>query len=80
MPARPGHLRPHEERPNYARREPEEPLPGEPRLGDSFLIVTEGEVTERMYFGSPDKVAVDLFAEGGNAALVRADAWRLNAG
>ncbi|MEI6396124.1 MAG: hypothetical protein WCT12_34090, partial [Verrucomicrobiota bacterium] len=50
MPAKPGHPRPHEERRTYARRPPVEPLPGEPELGDSFLIITEGEVTERMYF------------------------------
>jgi hypothetical protein len=29
-----------------------EPPPGGPALGDSFLIVTEGEVTEKMYFES----------------------------
>lgn len=52
MPAKPGPLRPHEARLNYARREPAEPPPGEPEPGDSFLIVTEGEVTERMYFES----------------------------
>ncbi len=50
MPAKPGHPRPHEERRTYARRPPFEPPPGEPELGDSFLIITEGEVTERMYF------------------------------
>lgn len=50
MPPKPGPLRPHEERLTYARRQPLEPPPGEPGLGDSFLIVTEGEVTERMYF------------------------------
>lgn len=50
MPAKAGPLRPHEERLSYARREPEHPPPGEPKPGDSFLIVTEGEVTERMYF------------------------------
>jgi hypothetical protein len=37
---------------SYARRQPQEPLPGEPGLGDSFLIITEGEVTERLYFES----------------------------
>ncbi|MCX6902551.1 MAG: RloB family protein [Verrucomicrobia bacterium] len=52
MPAKPGPLRPHEERSHYARREPREPAPGEPKPGDSFLIVTEGEVTERRYFES----------------------------
>jgi len=52
MPAKSGPLRPHEQRLNYARREPKEPPPGEPRIGDSFLIVTEGEVTERLYFES----------------------------
>jgi hypothetical protein len=29
-----------------------QPPPGEPSLGDSFLIVTEGEVTEKLYFES----------------------------
>jgi hypothetical protein len=52
MPAKPGPLRPHEERQNYARREQKQPPPGEPSLGDSFLIVTEGEVTEKLYFES----------------------------
>lgn len=52
MPAKRGPLRPHEERQNYTRREPVEPLPGDPELGDSFLIVTEGEVTEKLYFES----------------------------
>ena len=52
MAAKPGPLRPHEERFNYYRRLPQEPPPGEPGLGDSFLIITEGEVTERMYFES----------------------------
>ncbi len=52
MPAKPGPLPPHEERQNYARRIPQEPPPGEPSLGDSFLIVTEGEVTEKLYFES----------------------------
>lgn len=47
MAAKPGPLRPHEVRQSYARPMPQEPVPGEPRLGDSFLIVTEGEVTER---------------------------------
>lgn len=44
MAAKPGPLRPHEERQNYSRRIPPEPPPGQPALGDSFLIVTEGEV------------------------------------
>jgi hypothetical protein len=52
MPSRPGPLRPHEEREKYVRRIPNEMLPGEPSLGDSFLIVTEGQVTEKMYFES----------------------------
>ena len=52
MPAKPGPLWPHEERQNYARREQIQPPPGEPALGDSFLIVTEGEVTEKLYFES----------------------------
>lgn len=52
MPAKPGPLRPHEERLSYARRGPQPPPPGEPALGDSFLIVTEGKVTERSYFES----------------------------
>lgn len=52
MAAKPGPLRPHEERLKYARREPEQPVAGQPGLGDSFLIVTEGEVTERIYFES----------------------------
>jgi hypothetical protein len=52
MPAKPGPLRPHEERRNYARPQPKAPPPGEPSPGDSFLIVTEGEVTERLYFES----------------------------
>ncbi len=52
MPAKAGPLRPHEQRLNYTRREPKEPLPGEPGIGDSFLVVTEGEVTERLYFES----------------------------
>ena len=52
MPAKPGPLRPHEARQNYNRRTPTQPPPGEPALGDSFLIVTEGEVTERLYFES----------------------------
>jgi len=50
VPAKPGPLRPHEERRDYARREPKVPPPGEPSPGDSFLIITEGEVTERLYF------------------------------
>lgn len=50
MSAKPGPLRPHEERLTYARPQPKEPPPGQPALGDSFLVVTEGEVTERMYF------------------------------
>jgi hypothetical protein len=44
MPPKPGPLRPHEERRSYARRQPQAPPPGEPDLGDSFLIITE------MYF------------------------------
>jgi len=52
MPAKKGPLRPHEERRNYDRRVLEQPLPGDPGLGDSFLIVTEGEVTEKLYFDS----------------------------
>ncbi len=52
MSAKPGPLRPHEERPDYKRREAREPAPGNPGLGDSFLIVVEGEVTEKMYFDS----------------------------
>lgn len=52
MPAKAGPLRPHEERRNYARRARMQPPPGAPSLGDSFLIVTEGEVTERLYFES----------------------------
>lgn len=52
MAAKPGPLRPHEERRNYSRRIPATPLPGEPSLGESFLIVTEGEVTEKLYFES----------------------------
>jgi hypothetical protein len=52
MAAKPGPLRPHEEKLNYARRIPQAPPPGEPSLGDSFLIVTEGEVTEKLYFES----------------------------
>ena len=55
MPAKPGPLRPHEERLAYARTQPKEPPPGQPALGDSFLVVTEGEVTERMYFESIQK-------------------------
>ncbi len=50
MAAKPGPLRPHEERRTYTRRRPVEPPPDQPGLGDSFLILTEGEVTERMYF------------------------------
>ena len=52
MPAKPGPLRPHEERASLARLQPKEPPPDQPALGDSFLVVTEGEVTERMYFES----------------------------
>jgi hypothetical protein len=52
MPAKPGPLRPHEERQIYNRPEPLPDIPGQPSLGDSFLIVTEGEVTEKMYFES----------------------------
>ena len=50
MPAKPGPLRPHEARRNYVRRTPLPIPPGQPDLGDTFLIVTEGEVTERLYF------------------------------
>ena len=52
MAAKPGPLRPHEELRNYSRRIPATPLPGEPALGESFLIVTEGAVTEKRYFES----------------------------
>ncbi len=52
MASKPGPMRPHEERLNYARPARPQPPPGEPALGDSFLIVTEGDVTERMYFES----------------------------
>jgi hypothetical protein len=52
VPAKPGPLRPHEERLNFARQALAEPPPGTPALGDSFLIITEGEVTERLYFES----------------------------
>lgn len=52
MAAKPGPLRPHEERQTYTRRIRQQPPPGQPELGDSFLIVTEGEVTERLYFES----------------------------
>jgi hypothetical protein len=52
MPAKPRPLRPHEERQNYARSQSVQQVPGEPGLGDSFLIVTEGDVTEKMYFES----------------------------
>ena len=52
MAAKPGPLRPHEVRQSYARPRPQESVPGEPELGDSFLIVTEGEVTEKQYFES----------------------------
>ena len=50
MAAKPGPLRPHELRQDYSRKPPAEPPPGDPELGHSFLIVTEGEVTERCYF------------------------------
>lgn len=50
MPARPGPLRPHEQARSFSRRQPPEPIPGEPVPGDSFLIVTEGAVTEKLYF------------------------------
>ena len=40
MPAKPGPLRSHEERLAYARTRPKEPPPGQPALGDSFLVVT----------------------------------------
>jgi hypothetical protein len=52
MSAKPGPLRPHEERRSYFRVPPPATLPGTPELGDTFLIVTEGEVTEREYFES----------------------------
>lgn len=52
MAAKPGPLRPHEQRRSLARRPPQEPPPGCPNLGDSFLIVTEGAVTEKHYFES----------------------------
>lgn len=51
MPAKPGGLRPHEERRNYSRREPQF------SSRESFLIVIEGEVTERLYF---EKIRADL--------------------
>lgn len=50
MPAKPGPLRPHEQRTSYARRPALQPPPGDPSIGDSFLLVTEGEVTEPAYF------------------------------
>ena len=50
MPAKPKPLRPHEERQLARRRPPGEVPPGAPRPGDSFLIVTEGAVTEKLYF------------------------------
>jgi hypothetical protein len=50
MAAKPGPLRPHQERKSYVRREPPPRIPGLPDLGDSFLVVTEGEVTEKLYF------------------------------
>lgn len=52
MPPKRRYLRPHEERQSYARAEPAEALPGTPSLGDSFLIVCEGEVTEPRYLES----------------------------
>ncbi len=52
MAAKSGSLRPHEVRQSYARPRPQKSVPGEPELGDSFLIVTEGEVTEELYFES----------------------------
>ena len=52
MPAKPGPLRPHEERRSYKRAESLPDVPGRPDLGDSFLIVTEGEATEKLYFES----------------------------
>ena len=61
MPAKPGPLRPHEERLQFRPREAREALPGEPRLGDAFLIVTEGEITERLYFESL-RAALELSA------------------
>ena len=48
MPAKPGPLRPHEQR--YPRAHPLPDLPGKPAFGDSFLIVAEGQVTEKLYF------------------------------
>jgi hypothetical protein len=50
MPAKPGPLRPHEKRQKYQRAQPLPDLPGQPAFGDSFLIVTEGKVTEKLYF------------------------------
>lgn len=50
MPARSGPLRPHEQMRTFSRRQPFDPIPGEPVPGDSFLIVTEGAVTEKLYF------------------------------
>ena len=52
MPAKLGPLRPHEEQRSYFRYSPPETLPGCPGLGDTFLIITEGEVAEREYFES----------------------------
>ncbi len=49
MPAKPGPLRPHEERQNYDRRKHAPSVSGLADLGDTFLIVTEGQVTERLY-------------------------------
>ena len=50
MAAKDGPLRPHEERQAYPRHRSGDGPRGSPDLGDSFLIVTEGEVTETMYF------------------------------
>ncbi len=49
MPAKPGPLRPHETPRRYQRPQIASPPPGEPAVGDSFLIVTEGKVTEFKY-------------------------------
>lgn len=50
MPVKRGPLRPHEQVSSFSRREPSGPVPGQPEPGDSFLIVTEGAVTEKRYF------------------------------
>lgn len=52
MPPKRRHLPPHLERQSYARAEPVEIPPGAVGLGDSFLIVCEGEVTEPRYLES----------------------------